>query len=168
MKNCLRSLQILSLCALTCLGLSSTAFAARVTDRTEFGHNINVGPDEEVSEATCFGCTIRVRGHVMGDATAFGGSIIVEDHGKVNGDAIAFGGEIRLDKEVSVAGDVVVFGGRLRRDPAASVGGEITNFAGAGWMLVIFVLPLFFLGAVIAFIVWLVRRITRPSVPATA
>lgn len=168
MKNCLRSLQILSLSALICLGLSSAAFAARSTERTEFGHNINIGPDEEVSEATCFGCTIRVRGHVLGDVTAFGGSIIVEDHGKINGDATTFGGELRLDKEVSVGGDVVVFGGRLRRDPAASVGGEITNFSGAGWMLLIFVLPLIFLAAIIAFIVWLVRRMTRPSVPATA
>ena len=104
----------------------------------------------------------------MGDVTAFGGSIIVEDQGKMNGDATAFGGDIRLDKAVAVSGDVVVFGGRLRRDPGASVGGEVTNFAGAGWMLLIFLLPLIVLGAIIAFIVWLVRRVTRRSVPATA
>ena len=40
-------------------------------------------PNERVSDATCFGCTIHVRGHVMGDVTAFGGSIVVEDQGQV-------------------------------------------------------------------------------------
>jgi len=168
MKNGLRSLLFLSLCVLICIGLSGIAFAARDTDRTQVGHNITVGPDEEISEATCFGCTIRVRGHVMGDVTAFGGSIIVEDQGKVNGGVTAFGGDVRLDKQVAVSGDVVVFGGRLRREPGASVGGETTNFAGAGWMLLIVVMPLIVLGAFIAFIVWIVRRLTRPSVPATA
>jgi len=105
---------------------------------------------------------------VMGDVTAFGGSIIVEDQGKVNGGVTAFGGDVRLDKQVAVSGDVVVFGGRLRREPGASVGGETTNFAGAGWMLLIVVMPPIVLGAFIAFIVWIVRRLTRPSVPATA
>jgi cytoskeletal protein CcmA (bactofilin family) len=105
---------------------------------------------------------------VLGDVTAFGGSIIVEDQGKINGDATAFGGDIRLDKQVSVAGDVAVFGGHLRRDPAATIGGDATNFAGAGWMLLIFLLPIVVLGAFIAFVVWLIRRIMRPSVPATA
>ncbi len=168
MKNRLRSLQFLATCVVICLALSSAAFAVRDTDRTQVGHNISVGPDEEISEATCFGCTIRIRGHVLGDVTAFGGSIIVEDHGKVNGDATAFGGDIRLDKEVSIAGDVAVFGGHLRRDPAASIGGETTNFAGAGWLLLIFLLPLVVLGVFIALIVWLIRRIMRPSVPLTA
>jgi hypothetical protein len=168
MKNHLRSLQFLATRLVICFALSSAAFAVRATDRTQMGHNINVEPGEEISEATCFGCTIRIRGHVLGDATAFGGSIIVEDQGKVNGDATAFGGDIRLDKQVSVAGDVAVFGGHLRRDPAATIGGDATNFAGAGWMLLIFLLPIVVLGAFIAFVVWLIRRIMRPSVPATA
>ena len=94
--------------------------------------NISIGPDEEVGDATCFGCSIRVRGHVSGDVTAFGGSIVVEDQGQVGGDVTAFGGDIRIDKEAKLGGDVTVFGGRIRRDPAATVGGDVTDDGGPG------------------------------------
>jgi cytoskeletal protein CcmA (bactofilin family) len=167
MKNNLRSLRLVSTCMLICVALS-TAALAKDSDRTHVGQSITVGPDEEVSEATCFGCSIHVRGHVTGDVTAFGGSIVIEGQGQVNGDATVFGGDIRLDKDVKVAGDVAVFGGRVRRDPAASVGGEITNMSGAGWIVLIFLLPLVVLGAFIVLVVWLIRRILRPSVPVTA
>jgi len=85
-----------------------------------------------------------VRGHVSGDVTAFGGSIVVEDQGQVNGDASAFGGDIRIDKEAKVAHDVAVFGGRIRRDPAATVGGDVTTIGGPGWIFLIFLTPLIF------------------------
>jgi hypothetical protein len=159
-------LRMAFLALLFCLALSSVALAD--SDRTQVGHTINVGPGEEVGEATCFGCSIRVRGHVNGDVTAFGGSILIEDQGQVKGDATAFGGDVRLDKAAAIAGDVTVFGGRVRRDPAASVGGDVSNFSGAGWMLLIVVLPLAFIGGFVTLIVWLVRRLTRHSVPATA
>jgi hypothetical protein len=109
---------------------SSIAFADR--DRTQVGHNLTIGPDEEVGEVTCFGCSIRVRGHVSGDATAFGGSIVV------------------------------------RRDPAATVGGDVTNMGGHGWIFLIFLTPLIFLGLFLALIFWLIRRMLRPSVSAAA
>jgi hypothetical protein len=161
-----RRLQLLLACIIFLLALSSAAFADR--ERTQVGHNINVGPDEEVSEATCFGCSIRVRGHVSGDVTTFGGSIIVEEQGQVGGDATTFGGDIRIAKEVKVGGDVTVFGGRIRRDPAASVGGDVTTMGGPGWIVLIFLFPLLFLAAFIALLVWIIRRIMRPSVPAAA
>ena len=110
-------LRFLFLASLFCAALSSVALAE--SDRTQVGRTINVGPGEEVGEATCFGCSIRVRGHVNGDVTAFGGSILIEDQGQVKGDANAFGGDVRLDKATSIAGDVTVFGGRVRRDPGA-------------------------------------------------
>lgn len=137
-------------------------------DRTQLGHSISIGPGEEVGEATCFGCSIRVRGHVAGDVTTFGGSIVVEDQGQVDGDATTFGGDMRLDRDVKVSGDVTVFGGRIRKDPAASVGGDVTNMGGPGWVVLIFATPLVFLGAVGALLVWVVRRLLRPAVPATA
>ena len=145
-----------------------TSFAFADHDRTQVGHTISVGPDEEVGDATCFGCSIRVRGHVTGDATAFGGSIVVEDEGQVGGDATVFGGDIRIDKDAKIARDVTVFGGRIRRDPAATVGGDVTAMGGPGWMFLIFLLPLMLFSGVVAFIVWLIRRSTRPSVPAAA
>jgi cytoskeletal protein CcmA (bactofilin family) len=153
---------------LSCFVLLGTAIADQSRERTQFGHSISIAPGEEVSEATCFGCSIRVRGHVDGDVTAFGGSVVLEDQGEVNGDASVFGGDLRLDKATKVGGSVSVFGGRIRRDPEATVGGDVTNMGGRGWVLLIFLMPIIFLGAVIAFIVWLIRRLLRPSVPAAA
>jgi hypothetical protein len=100
--------------------------------------------------------------------TTFGGSIVVEEQGQVGGDATTFGGDIRIAKEVKVGGDVTVFGGRIRRDPAASVGGDVTTMGGPGWIVLIFLFPLLFLAAFIALLVWIIRRIMRPSVPAAA
>jgi cytoskeletal protein CcmA (bactofilin family) len=150
------------------MALTVASFADGSHERTQAGHNISVGPGEEVSEATCFGCSIRVRGQVAGDVTAFGGSIVIEDQGQVGGDATTFGGDIRLDKGVSVKGDVTVFGGRIRRDPAATVGGDTTNMGGPGWIVLIFLLPLVFFGLFVVLIVWLIRRLLRPATPVAA
>lgn len=153
------------MCLLFAAALSPAAFADSKPDRTQVGHDISVGPGEEVSEATCFGCSVRVRGHVSGDVTTFGGSIVVEDHGQVGGDATTFGGDIRLDKEVSVQGDVTVFGGRVRRDPSAMIGGDVNNMGGPGWIVLLFALPLAFLGLFVALVIWLVMRLLRPATP---
>jgi hypothetical protein len=150
------------------LALSTAAFADGSHDRTQFGHDITVGPDDQVSDVTCFGCSVRVRGRVSSDVTTFGGSIILEDKAQVSGDATAFGGNIHMNDGVKVGGDVTLFGGRLRRDPTATVGGDVTAFTGGLWMLLIFGVPLLFLGAFIARIVWLVRLVTRHSVPVAA
>jgi hypothetical protein len=163
-----RYLLRLSVCVFFVAAVCTAAFADGPHDRTQFGHDITIGPNEEISEATCFGCSIRVHGHVDGDITVFGGRIVIEDQGEVNGDATVFAGGIRLDKAVKVGGDVTVFGGQIRRDPASSVGGDVTTFGGPIWIFLIFGLPLVLLGAFIALIVWLIRRMTRPSVPATA
>jgi len=137
-------------------------------DRTHFGNDINVGPSENVGDVTCFFCTVRVRGHVASDVTVFGGSIILEDEAEVEGDLTDFGSGVRLEKDVKVGGDITTFGGPVRRDPAASVGGDVTTFNGYLWLFLIFGLPLVIFGGVIALIVWVIRRFTRQSVPATA
>lgn len=155
-------------CLFLLAALATAAFADNPRDRTSFGHNITVSPNEELIEVTCFGCSVRVRGHVTHDVTVFGGSILMEDQGQIGGDATTFGGGIRLAKATKVNGDVSVFGGRIHRDPDASIGGDITNIGGPIWIVLIFGLPLVFLGAVVAFLVWLVRRLTRPSVPVPA
>ena len=162
--------QLLRLCGwfLFLGALSGTAFADAPRDRTQVGSNITIRPGEEAGDVTCFGCSIRVRGHVSSDATAFGGSVIIEDGGEVGGDITTFGGGIRLGKEVKVRGDVTVFGGRIQRDPAATVGGDVTTMGGPGWMVLIFLTPLIFLGLFVALIVWVIRRLLRPAVPAAA
>lgn len=157
----------LSVCLFLLVTLSSFAFANGGSDRTQVGHDIIIGPNEDVTDATCFGCSVRVRGHVATDVTVFGGNIVVEEQGEI-GEATVFGGSIHLEKEARVGGDVTVFGGQVRFDPTASVGGDVTNFGGSIWLVLIFGLPLVILGGVIALIVLLVRRFTHPSVPATA
>jgi len=154
---------------LVLIAASNVSFAGDAgRDRTQVGHSISIAPGEEVTDATCFGCSIRVRGHVAGDVTAFGGSVVVEDQGNIGGDATVFGGDIRLDQAVSVRGDVTVFGGRVRRDPQASVGGDVTNMGGPGWVFLIFLAPFLFLGMFVAAIVWLIRRLLRPAIPLAA
>ena len=155
------------LCAMFVAALSGTVFADSAHERAQVGHDIYVGPDEEVTEVTCMGCNVRIRGKVQGDVTTFGGNIAVEDQGEVSGDTTAIGGSVRLDKGASV-NEVTVFGGRLRRDPSATVNGDVTALSGAVWLLLIFGLPLVLLGAFIGLIVWLVRRLIRPRVPITA
>jgi hypothetical protein len=150
------------------VAFSSTVFADSARDRTQVGSNISVGPEEEVSEATCFGCSIRVRGHVSGDVTVFGGTLVVEEQGQIGGDATVFGGNVRIEKEVKIHGDVTVFGGRILRDPGAIVGGDVTTMGGPGWVFLIFLLPLIFFGVFVALIVWLIRRLLRPSLPVAA
>jgi hypothetical protein len=155
-------------CTLFCLALSTASFAGSKPDITHFGSDISIAAGEEVGEATCFGCTVHIRGHVEGDVTAIGGNIVIEAPGQIGGEATAIIGGMRLDQGVSIGGDVTVMGGRIRRDASSSIGGEITNFAGIWWILLIFGLPLAFLGGCVALLVLLVRRITRPPLPVTA
>jgi hypothetical protein len=159
-----RLLVVLAL--LTLLAIPALAQSAR--EHTQFSHDIVIGPDEQSGEVVCFGCSVRIRGHVNSDVTTFGGGITIEDNGEIAGGVTAFGGNVRLNGPVKVNGDLTVFGGRIHRDSSASVGGDVTNFAGGIWIFLIFVLPLLFLGAFIALIIWLVRTLIRPRVAATA
>lgn len=168
MPSHLRRLGLTLACLLGFAALTTPALAAGSHDRTQFGREIVIEPNEQVSEATCFGCSIRVRGKVATDATAFGGSVILEDGGQVDTDATVFGGSVRLASNARIGRDVTVFGGRVERDPAATIGGDVAVFSGALWMFLIFGLPFVFLGGLVALVVWVVRRLTQPSVPATA
>jgi len=150
------------------VALSLTASAKDNPSYTQFGHNINVGPSDEVSDLTCLGCSIHVRGLVAGDVTTVGGSITIEDQAQVAGDVTSVGGNLRLTKEAKVAGDVTVVGGHLQRDPQVSISGDVTSLSGRGWFLLIFVVPLMLLGLFVAFVIWLIQRLRTPSVPATA
>ena len=156
-------------CLLFVLALGVPAFADGSHDRTQFGHDVIVGADETVAEVTCFSCSVRVRGHVDGDVTTFGGSVVVEHDGSIGGDTTTFGGDVRLDGGAIVK-DLTVFGGRIRRDSAASVGGDVTTFGGGAglWLFIVFGLPFLILGAFLALIVWLVRHFTRRAVPVPA
>lgn len=157
----------LFVCILFVMGISAVSVADSSHDRTQFGRNIEVQPGEEVTEVTCFGCSVRIRGHVKSDVTTFGGGIVVEDQGRIEGDTTSFGGGVRLEKGAEVAA-VSVFGGHLRQDPDASVHGDVTTFSGSFWLVLIFVAPILFLAGIVILIVWLIRVLTRPRAPAPA
>lgn len=170
MKLSLRRFAVALSFLISCLVLSATAFAANgnEADRTQFGTDIYIGPNEQINDATCFGCSVRVRGHVAGGVTVFGGSVIVEDQGEVGGDVTNFGRGVRLEGGVKVGGDVTVFGGPVRRDANASVGGDVTSFNGSLWLLLVFGLPVAIFAGIVTLLIWLVRRLTRPSLPVAA
>lgn len=135
-------------------------------ERTQFGHDISIAADEQASDVTCFNCSVRVHGKVMGDLTVFGGNVTIERDASVAGDLTVFAGDLRLDAGSSVK-DLTVFGGRIRRDSQSTIGGDVTTFGGGAalWLFIIFGLPLLVLGAFIALVIWLIRRYARPTVP---
>lgn len=149
------------------LALPSASFAD-AHDETQFGHDVTIATGQGASEVTCFGCSVHVRGKVDGDVTTFGGGVVIEQEAEVGGDVTTFGGNIRLDKGAKAGGGVTVFGGRIHRDPEASIGGDVTSFTGGFWLVLIFGLPLVALAGLVFLIVWLVRRLTRPSMPVPA
>jgi hypothetical protein len=166
--SCLHSLAVrVSLGGLLFAALSASSFAVSPHDRTQFGHDIFVGPGEELTEVTCFGCNVRIRGKIQGDATTFGGNIVVEDQGEVDGDLTTFAGDVRLDNGAKTSA-LTVFAGRIHRDPGATVNGDVTAFSGSVWLVVLFGLPLVLLGGFIALILFLIRRFTHPGVPVAA
>jgi hypothetical protein len=156
----------LALALVSFLGSGTLAYGWQ--DRTEVGRHITIAPGEQASEVTCFGCSVRIRGHVKSDVTVFGGSVIVEDRAEVDGDITAFAGRVRLDDRVKVDGDVAVFGGRIHRDPGAFIGGDLTDVGNPGLIVLLALIPLIGSAALIALIVWLVCRLMSPPVPATA
>lgn len=157
----------LLLLAGSCIALSLTTAPKDSPSYTQFGRNITVGPSDEVAEVTCIACNIRVRGLVAGEVTTVGGSITIDDQAQVAGDVTSVGGDIRLTKGVKVAGDVTAVGGQLQRDPEASVSGDVTALSGRGWLLLVFVVPFMLFGLFVAFVIWLVQRIRRPTMQAT-
>lgn len=87
------------------------------------GEDIYVAEGEEIDEAICVGCSIRVDGKVR-DAVAIGGSIEIRGEAR---DAVAVFGGLRVDGNVT--GDAVVVGGgmqidgKVRGDAVAVLGG---------------------------------------------
>jgi hypothetical protein len=154
--------------ALLFVVLSSGAFATTNSSYTQFGHNISIGPNEQVNELTCFGCSVRVRGQVAGEVTVFGGSVVIEDQGQVAGDITVFAGDIRLEQGVKVAGEVTVFGGQIRRAPGAVISGDVTSMGGHGWLVPIVLTPFLFIGLLVGLVIWLVQRRRHRSAPVMA
>ena len=163
--------RFLALCVfvgLACLLVPASPLAAATDpDRTQFNRDIRVEANDNVGDVTCIGCSVHVRGHVSGDVTTIAGSVIAEPGASIAGDLTTIGGSARLENGTQVAGDLTTIGGTLRRDPQAAIAGEITNLGGGGWILGIFLVPILFVGGIVALIIWLIQRSRRPvQVPA--
>jgi hypothetical protein len=145
-----------------------TSLAAEThPDRFQMNHDIHIPPDEQVGDVTCINCSVYVRGKVSGDVTAIAGNVIAESGASIAGDITAIAGDARIEDGSQVAGDLTAIGGDLHRDPQATVGGNVTTMGGRGWVFLIFLLPVLFLGGIIALIIWLIQRSRRPTpVPA--
>lgn len=144
-------------------GVSAAATPKKNPERTQFGRDIRVEAGEQTGELTCMNCSIHVRGRVDGDATAFHGNIVLEPGAEVMGEATALLGSIRVEQGASISGDATAFAGSVRTQGEGKIGGDRTSFEGAQWVAVLLVVPMLFLGLIVALIVWLVQRGRRPA-----
>ena len=155
------------------LALSSTLLYARDnvgnTDRTQWGHDIRVAAGENVTDLTCFFCSIYVRGNTAGDVTAIGGRIEVEGPAQVAGDVTAIMGNVSITSGAKIAGDLTAVGGNVQRGDSVEVSGDVTSIRRGWWLTLLLVSPLVMLGVLIAAIVWLIGYLRRPhEMPARA
>ena len=138
-------------------------------ERVAFGQVVLVDEGETVDEVVAFGDDVHVKGVVRGDATSFGGSVIVFPTGAIHGDAVAFGGEIRVEDGGTLEGGRVSLGvpgvavSEVTSPAAGSVGATIANDA-QGLLSSIYrrlVLLLSFAGAGVLVVGLFPTRVTR-------
>jgi hypothetical protein len=78
-------------------------------DRVNTG-NVHILEGESVENAVAYGGTLRIDGHVEGDAVAFGGNIELGPKAEVEGDVASFGGKITVAEGARIDGDQTSFG----------------------------------------------------------
>ena len=142
---------------------SLPTFAAGSPDRTQIGHDIRVEAGQSASDLTCINCSVYIAGNVAGDVTTLNGRVVLEGAGQVAGDVTTVVGDVRAESGTKIAGDLTVFGGALHRAANVQIAGDVTELRGTGWVALIFAIPLFILGVVVALIVWLLQRNRHPA-----
>jgi len=124
----------------------------RPEERVGFGQDVYVGPAQEVEDVVGFGSDVRIDGVVRGNATSFGGNVIVTGSGVVYGDALSFGGRVEVQDGGRIRGDRIALedptGATLTADlePESTVGSFLSSlyrrivlllsFAGAGVLVI--------------------------------
>lgn len=124
------------------LALAALPAGLWANERVMIGDDIYVGPDEDLQQAVCIGCSIRIDGKVR-EAIAIGGSIEVngetgrqvvavggsiEVNGRVGHEAVAIGGSLDIDGEV--AHDAVSILGGIDLGPGARIGHDAVSVLG--------------------------------------
>ncbi len=74
------------------------------------GKPVDVPPGAQHEEVVAFGSDIVVRGHVIGDAVALGGDVVIAPGGAISGDAVALGGAIQLREGGRLEGEQLAIG----------------------------------------------------------
>jgi hypothetical protein len=157
--------KLLRIVAVTAL-LVTAAVAERNSDRVQINHDIFLERGQSSGDLVCVNCSIFVRGEVTGDVVTVLGNVLVERGAHVAGSVTTVLGDLRVQSAAQVGGDVVTVAGTLRRDPQAVVGGDATSLGGAGWTLLIVLLPLVFIGGAVALVAWLIARTRRRTAVA--
>jgi hypothetical protein len=151
------------------IAVFSSMAQAQTADRVQVGRDIVVEQSEKVADCVCVACSIHLRGQAAGDAVAIGGKVVLEQDAEVAGDVVAVAGDVRLQGASQVAGDAVAVAGTVRRDAESQVAGDVTSLGGPGWILLFLLLPLLFLGGIVALVIWLIQRSRRSrAAPAAA
>jgi hypothetical protein len=151
--------------SLLLLACSVPLFAAKSTDRTQFGRDIHIAAGEKTGDVTCINCSIYLQGQAAGDVTAIHGNVTLETGSAVAGDVTAVWGNVRTESGTQIAGDLTAVAGAVHRDPQSTTSGDVTSLEGTKWMLAIIAPPIVFLGGILALIIWLVQR-SRASAAA--
>ncbi len=93
---------------------------------TGYGQSVLVAARSWIcGDASAYGGSVTVDGHVSGNVAAFGGGVIVG--GQVDGSVAAVGGDVTLEPGARVGGDVDSWGGTVRRQSDALVAGGINR-----------------------------------------
>ncbi len=100
---------------------------SRTDSQVVVGNSVVIDADEEARDVVVFGGRLTVRGQVIGDAVAIGGSVIVENGGEVTGDAASIGGFTTLEDGAEVRGDVISVGNEVTVADSAIVGGKVVE-----------------------------------------
>ncbi len=103
--------------------------AAEPEDRMSVLRTMVVAEGETVGDALCFGCSIVVRGRVLGDAIAILGGVDVTGQagrGPVD-DVIAVGGGVHAGAAATVPASIVSVGGPVRIDPGATASYDVDS-----------------------------------------
>jgi len=137
------------------------------TDRTSWGHDIRIAAGENVTDVTCFFCSIYVQGNTAGDVTAFGGRIEIDGPAQVAGDVTTIVGNVSVTSGAKIAGDLTALGGTIQRADNVEISGDVTPIRRGWWLTLILISPFVVLGIIIAAIVWLIGYFRRTkTIPA--
>jgi hypothetical protein len=129
---------------------------ARADDnRVSVFHSISVEEGEQVENAVCVFCSIRVDGALQGNAVAILGSI--RSNGQIEQNAVSILGGVSLGRDAHIGQNCVAILGSVRRANSDQIGQNVVEIPFA----IIFI-PIFLFVAVVYLIRTLVWRSRMP------